>query len=201
MSIKWKLLMMVGLPISAMVIIFAVGLTSFYTIETNMSEVNTVHLDRATMIDADRDAYQAQVAVMEAITSTSADTLGKSKAASDSNLQQTWERIIGPAKNFTPDMGTALDSFKVGYSKWKGNNETIFALTSETLGTNIQRDQAVEGALASFDAMRNEIDKLGEIIGNRLKDSSLSQQARLQAEEALSKVLNADRDADRKSVV
>ena len=66
MSIKWKLLLMAGVPISAILIILIVGLSSFNIIHGDMSSMNGLHMDRATMIDADRDAYQAQVAILEA---------------------------------------------------------------------------------------------------------------------------------------
>ena len=195
MSIKWKLLLMVGLPISAMVVIFVVGLASFYSIDGNMGEVNQLHLDRATMIDADRDAYQAQTAVMEALGAKSKDEFAAAAKASEENLTQTWERIIGPSARFTPEMSGALDEFKGGYGRWKKSNETILGLVGETLEANLTIEKHEQAALDSFDAMRDVIDKLGTMIDDRLKDPLLGPERRLRLEQALSKVLNADRDA------
>lgn len=195
MSIKWKLLLMVGLPVAAIVIIVVVGLSSFYVIDSDMAGVNELHLNRATMIDADRDAYQAQVAVMEALGAKSPEQLKSVKASSDENLQQTWDRISGPAKNFTPNMSGSFDEFKSGYESWKAKNNQILNLSSQTLEANLARDQSEEGALASFDSMRDVINQLGEIINTQLEDPSLGQDQRMAMESALSKVLNADRDA------
>ncbi|QJB55893.1 methyl-accepting chemotaxis protein [Pseudodesulfovibrio sp. zrk46] len=195
MGIKWKLLLMVGLPVAAIIIIFIVGLSSFYVIDSDMASVNSLHQDRATMIDADRDAYQAQVAVMKALEARTPDDLKKSKGSSDENTQQTWDRITGPAKNFTPDMATAFDGFKNGFEAWKSDNNKILSLSAQTLEANLARDQAEKNALASFDAMRDVIDQLGAMIDEQLKDPYLGQERRLQLESALSQTLNADRDA------
>lgn len=195
MSIKWKLLLMVGLPVMAMVIIFGVGLTSFNVIDSDMGEVNTLHLDRATMIDADRDAYQAQVAVMEAVEAHSHDELKGARSAGEENMQQTLDRITGPAKNFTPDMDSDFNGFKQGFADWKKSNVSIFDISEQTLDANIERDKAEDAAVASFDSMRDVIDKLGSLLDEALQNNSLSIGRRMEIESALSMVLNADRDA------
>ena len=137
MSTKLKLLLMVGLPISAMVVVLAVGLVSFYSIDESMGEVNQLHLDRATMIDADRDVYQAQVAALEALGAKSQADFEAAAKAGEENLTQAWDRIIGPSARFTPDMSGSLDEFKNNHGQWKKSNETIFGLVGETLGANI----------------------------------------------------------------
>ena len=195
MSIKWKLLLMVALPVAAMLIIFTEGMISFYTIETDMEKTNTLHMDRAMMIDADRDAYQAQVAVMGALEATSREELKKLNDSSEENMQQTWDRIDGPAKNFTPDMAGTFDEFTSRFGLWKKDNQAVMTLSSQTLEANLQRDAAEAAALASFDSMRDVIDKLGEIAGKRLDNPELEMGTRMRMEEALSKILNADRDA------
>jgi methyl-accepting chemotaxis protein len=195
MSIKWKLLLITGLPVSAVLIIFAVGLTSFNILDSSMQSVNALHLDRATMIDADRDAYQAEVAVMNAMKATSMEALKADSEACAENMQQTWDRITGPGENFTPAMSGDFDTFKARYAEWKKANDTILALTSETLASNLERDKAEEAALASFGAMRDAIDKLGEIANNALAEPGLPDFQRQRAEQALSLILNADRDA------
>ena len=195
MGLRWKLLFMVSVPVLAITIILVVGLISFRTIEKNVTEVNTLHMDRATMLDADRDAYQAQGAVQETLTVDSVDGLAKAKDSSDVNLQQTWDRVIGPSKNFTPNMSDFLDGFKSSYAIWKAKNNAIFDLSNQTIKANLERDAAATQALSSFDAMRGIIDQLGEMIGNRLDNPDLDLDTRLEMEMALSAVLNADRDA------
>jgi Methyl-accepting chemotaxis protein len=195
MGIKWKLLLMVGLPVSAMIIIFAVGLSSFYIIESTMDEVNMLHMDRATMIDADRDAYQAQMSAIDSLKARSKDALNKAKESSDENLQQTWDRIVGPSKNFTPEMNQIFASFKDSFSQWKIKNNDVIDLSFQTLEANLQRDDAEKAALSSFESMREVINNLGEMIEKELQNPDLDMTTRLKLEAALSSVLNADRDA------
>ena len=195
MNIRFKLLAMVGLPVGAIVIILAVGLSSFYTIDSNMEHVNVLHMDRATMINSDRDAYQAQVAVMEATRARSAESLAKLKADIKENQQQTWDRMLGPSEHFIPEMAATFDGFKKGFESWKGSNNEIAALADQTMEGNLQRDASEKGALASFDSMRDVINNLGEEIDAQLKNPGLDMGRRMRLEEAMSKVLNADRDA------
>ncbi|MGE4424236.1 MAG: methyl-accepting chemotaxis protein [Pseudodesulfovibrio sp.] len=195
MGIKWKLLLITGLPVSAILIIFVVGLTSFNILDSNMISVNGLHMDRATMIDADRDAYQAQVAVMKAETAPSAEALNADKADCAENMQQTWDRITGPAKNFSPEMDGDFATFKSDFKKWEAANNTILALTSETLAANLARDEDEKAAVGSFDAMREIINQLGEIADMRLKSALLPEGERMRTEQSLSLILNADRDA------
>ncbi|MEZ7196780.1 methyl-accepting chemotaxis protein [Pseudodesulfovibrio karagichevae] len=195
MGIKWKLLLITGLPVSAILIIFVVGLTSFNILDSNMVSVNGLHMDRATMIDADRDAYQAQVAVMKAETASSVEALNAEKAACVENMQQTWDRITGPGKNFSPEMDGDFATFKTDFKQWETANNTILALTAETLAANLERDKEEKAAVGSFDSMREIINELGEIADTRLKSSLLPEGERMRTENAFSLILNADRDA------
>ncbi|OIQ50777.1 Methyl-accepting chemotaxis protein III [Pseudodesulfovibrio hydrargyri] len=195
MGIKWKLLLITGLPVSAILIIFAVGITSFNILDANMVSVNGLHMDRATMIDADRDAYQAQVAVMKAESAASVEALNADKADCAENMRQTWERITGPAKGFSPEMDGDFNTFKTDFKAWEKANNTILQLTDETLAANLARDEEEKAALASFGSMREIINQVGETADERLKSSLLSDEERRRTEEALSLILNADRDA------
>lgn len=136
MSIRMKLLMMVGLPVAAIIIIFGVGLSSFYVIDFDTTEMNMLHMDRATMIDADRDAYQAQLAVMHALEAEEGGALSKAREDSVENMQQTWDRIEGPAEHFTPEMGNAFQSFKTSFVIWKKDNDQLLKVSAETLAAN-----------------------------------------------------------------
>ena len=195
MNIRMKLLSMVGIPVFALWAITILGFVNFKDIETTMDDVNALHLDRATMIDADRDAYQAQMALVLSGNSLNIEQLNSQKESADENMQQTWERITGPGARFTSDMAGNFASFKSGFEKWKAENLKIFSLTSETLSANLQRDEAGKKAVAGFDEMRGFIDKIGALIDTELKSPFLEESRRMDLEQALSLVLNGDRDA------
>jgi len=195
MSIKWKLLLMVGLPISAIIIILAIGLYSFNTIDSHTVAMNGLHMDRATMINADRDAYQAQVAIMDAMDAHSTETLKTFTADANENIQQTYDGIVGPSERFTDDMTGTFEAFKSSFERWKEKSAVVLSLADQTLGANLLREEEAKAALASFDAMRSIIDELGTTAENRLKDTALPLGERLTYEQAFAVILNADRDA------
>lgn len=195
MKIRVKFSLMVGIPVAAAIIIAVIGLLSFDKINEIASDLNRLHIDRATMIDADRDAYQAFLATILVMESENSDELNEHKATFEENVQQTWDRIIGPSGNFTDDMQENLDNFKSYYNEWKGDGEQIIQLSSETLQGKIDRYSHAEAASQSFSQMRDVIDRLGELIDNELSSTDLSESRRRNLEIGLSLVLNGDRDA------
>ncbi|THB63333.1 MAG: methyl-accepting chemotaxis protein [Desulfovibrio sp.] len=195
MSIRAKLLFMVGVPITALLAITVLGLFSIWGIEDTMGEVNSLHMDRATMIDADRDAYQAQMALVMVARAHSEEALNSESEAQKENIGQTWDRIIGPSANFTPGMQGDLDDFRAAYDLWKDNSDTVVSLAQETLAANLESEADVAEAAVLFDQMRDYIDKIGELIDENLGKSDLSESGRANYEKALSLVLNGDRDA------
>jgi methyl-accepting chemotaxis protein len=194
-SIKLKLFFMVGLPIAALVIIFSLGLEQFYAINSGIDKVNTIHLDRATMINADRDAYQAQMAVTMARLKHDMEGLKALESDHDENITQTWDRILGPSVHFTPDMEESLTKFKRFFQDWKSTNEAMFTIAKETYAANTERDASAAKAVASFDAMRTVIDQLGGLASTKLANPALNTAERRATENALDSILNADRDA------
>ena len=194
MSIRWKFVLMIGIPMLAILLIFGIGLYSFYEIKNTSNEVDRLQNNRATMIDADRDAYQAFLAENMALHSTDIEQLKGLKEDNAENLKQTWDRIIGSSENFSEDMKPQLNTFKQEYADWKKRSAKILQLALETATGNAQRSEAAAKAIAAFNKMRDVIDQLGAMIDNGLKDT-LSLARRLELENAQSLVLNGDRDA------
>ena len=186
MKIKFKMLIMVGVPVLALIVLFILGFSSFKGIERIVERVNTLHLNRATMIDADRDAYQAQMAMLDAERAEDEAALGKAIESNKENQQQTWDRINGPSKNFAPEMDQNFSKFKSSYKIWSEANTATLQIESKTLEINGKRNESKQSAMKSFSAMRDVIDKLGEMAVDR---------ADIIGPQALSSILNADRDA------
>ncbi len=180
------MLIMVGVPAIALIALFALGITSFKGIERIVDRVNLLHLNRATMIDADRDAYQAQMAIIDAERAKDEAALAKASESVSENKKQTWDRIIGPSENFEPDMLDVLGKFKDSYKIWSDANIAALQITTKTLDYNGKRSEAKKSAMDSFRAMRDVIDRLGEIAVERVE---------IIGSQSLSLILNGDRDA------
>ena len=165
-----------------------------FKIEDTITEVNRLQSDRATMIDADRMLTRHFWRKTAPMQENNLEHLASLKTDNSENLQQTLDRILGPAEHFSEKMKPQLETFKTEYTDWKKHSEGILQLAAETAEENVQRADAAEQAIASFDQMRDIIDQLGALIDDSLK-GELSQTRRLALEEAQSLVLNGDRDA------
>jgi methyl-accepting chemotaxis protein len=194
MKISMKLMVMVGVPIAAIVAILAVGLVSFSNIRTLATDINLNQNDRATMIDGDRDAYQAQLAEIFAPRATTEAEVIAQRDAYAENAQQTWDRIVVPGERFGDAMAADLAVFKTEYQSWRDGGEAVIELAQNTVTGNAERQIAAAAAITSFGEMRDVIDQLGVMIDTML-GQTLTAQRRRDLETALSLVLNADRDA------
>lgn len=194
MKIKVKFTLMAAIPILSIILILVIGWNSFIRIQDSVAKLSMLQDDRATMIDADRDAYQAFLAERDAVIAEDLTSVESRQASSKENLQQTWDRIVGPSANFREDMAENLAVFKQEYNDWRADSERIIELALQTVEENVQRNVASVEAIAAFELMRNEIDGLGEMIDNELS-KTLTASRRRDLENALSLVLNGDRDA------
>jgi methyl-accepting chemotaxis protein len=194
MRIRTQFLFVIGAPVLGMLVIFVVGLVNFNRLQAQVLEMNQTQDDRTTMVHADRDAYQAFLAEENAGITNDPDTLEEIDAANRENLDQTWERITVPGENFPTNMIPKLNEFKNLYEEWERLSRNIIELSLKTAEDNRTRDIAAVNATASFDQMRDMIDQIGVIIEGQL-DEEIPLNRRIRLEDALSLVLNGDRDA------
>jgi methyl-accepting chemotaxis protein len=194
MKLKTQFLVLVGIPIIGMLIVFVVGITSFTNLRGQIEELNSLHSDYETMLEADRDAYQAFLAEDNAMEATEIESLQQLQKDYQENSGQTWDRITGPGEHFSSDMQSQFSRFKEQFNQWTSNGETIIETKLE-IGEEIQEEeQAAQQAITAFNEMRGNIDQLGILIQEQLQ-ADISPARRAELEEALSLVLNGDRDA------
>jgi methyl-accepting chemotaxis protein len=77
MNLKKQFLIIAGMPLLGMLIIFITGGLSFLNLQEEIASLMQLETERATMINADRDAYQAFLAEKDAINTFDMDTLKK----------------------------------------------------------------------------------------------------------------------------
>ncbi|MBB6480201.1 HAMP domain-containing methyl-accepting chemotaxis protein [Spirochaeta isovalerica] len=194
MKLRVQFIFISGVPLLGIAVIFLIGLLAFNRINSGMDEMISLQNDRATMLNADRDAYQVYVTELEAQTSRTLDELRELDSSNKENLQQTKERILVPAENFTVDMSEQLDRFKRENAVWEEQSRKGFDLSLKLFNDEQAIRAASLAAEEAFGEMRDRIDRIGEIIDNSLK-VNLSDSRRRSLESALSLVLNGDRDA------
>lgn len=194
MKLGSKFAVLIGIPILGIIAVFVLGLFSFYSLKGSMESHNAIQDDIAGMLNADRDAYQAIVAEKDAAATLDGELLAELKAAHEENSTQTWDRIIGPSEGFTEVMQPQFARFKEEFERWESKGlaaiEEALTLSVDNAAMQTASDRAVE----NFTTMRDQIDAIGIIIEEQLL-GNLPLVRRLELEQALSLVLNGDRDA------
>ena len=194
MKLRSQFVLISGVPVLGIAIIFVIGIFAFNGLKEDIQHLLHFEEDRATMLNADRDAYQVLVTELNALESHTLEDLQSLDASNIENLQQVWERITGPGENFTPNMSEQFERFKSEYVIWEEESRNVLLYSLELIEDEIQVKEASANAISSFGVMRDKIDQIGEIIDNQLS-GSLSASRRRNLETALSLVLNGDRDA------
>ena len=194
MKIKNKIMLIVGIPILSTALVAVLGFYSFNQMKNTISKVTVLESDRASMLEADRDAYQAYNSALECLTAKTSEQVLNAKASFIENKDQVWDRISAPSVRFTDEMTALFTGFTDEYNQWVKKSELVVSLSEKNIDGTINSDKASEKAINNFDNMRNIIDRLGEIIDKSLSQK-LSLQRRLNLEKAQSLVLNSDRDA------
>ena len=194
MKLKQQFLLIVGIPILGILLIFVTGYYSFTSLGKEVDFLTAIQQDRATLLNADRDAYQGFLAERMALDSTDIQELENLDADNLENLDQAWERAVGPSKNFTRDMEPEFERFTQEYEKWKERSRAILSIAVSTADEMVLIQEAADRTSAAFDEMRELINLMGENIDGLLS-GNLSAARRRSLEQALSLTLNADRDA------
>jgi methyl-accepting chemotaxis protein len=166
----------------------------FNNLKNNIEQLDQVQADIASMLNADRDAYQAQRAVGLSATTLDAAILAAQSDTYKENLQQAQDGILGPSERFTDEMAAQFNRFKEEFANWKQSGDTIVQSAILLAEENRKRVEAGREASDQFAVMREQIDIIGTNIEGQL-DRNISAQRRRELEQALSLVLNGDRDA------
>lgn len=194
MTLRKKLNWILAIPLIGMAVIFLLGIVIFFSFKKNLDIINTWQNDRATMIDADRDAYQAFLGESQAMTELDKAVLEALETDYKENLQQTRDRILLPEENMNQAMLDYQAEFTGQYNNWTGDSRKVLSLalkTADAAALSLELDREIQG---SFGRMRDMIDGVGERIDGELS-GDLSLDRRLNLERAQSLVLNGDRDA------
>ena len=194
MKLKYQFLLISGIPLMGILMILLLGVYGFTTLNRRLDYVMDLQNARATILNADRDAYQAQVAQINAMRSTDIEEMKVFDMENAENLAQTYERIEQVSGIFTDEMLPYYNDFRSQFANWE--KDTRFVIES-SLVINEKLESARKAsseANTAFDDMRARIDTLGERINNQLA-GNLSSARRRDLENALSLVLNGDRDA------
>jgi len=165
LGFRWK----ITLPIAALALLLVLmGVFGMRGIErvTDSSEVlGTRHLPAiGLLLNADRDLYQAFVAERSLLDSDAGDHVQALKASHAENLKQAYDRVQKYAAMQPGTEALALvERFNSGFQQWSAVSQRVI----EQVDLDPQAASALSfgDSEARFDAMRDAIDKLGELEG------------------------------------
>ncbi|WDP89020.1 MAG: HAMP domain-containing protein [Desulfobacter sp.] len=143
-------------------------------------------------LNADRDAYQAYVAQLEAKGTHDAEGINKADAGNLENIQQVHDRIKSASATFSKEMLNTYDKFQKLFPQWQELSRKTIALCHEYSETYRSREEVIKTAEKAFSSMRTLMNDITEMFEAKIASSP---ENNLNYATAVNFVVNADRDA------
>lgn len=185
---------MIGVPGFALLVVLTIGLLSFNYI-VDIVRATEEHQDRvAALLNADRDLYQAELAMQQAAANSDSAELSRLMADYLENLEQVRERTSSVSQGLDDESRALYSGFVGTFQNWETSGRRAIQLIVQTGQGRGTAEDALSKSLQLFDALRSTIDEIGILIDDQLAANQTAARRR-NLELALSVVLNADRDA------
>ena len=214
MTIRTKILVTVLIPVAGLLLFL--GFNSYQMTKVTMeveATVNDVFIPIvkndipeitgsngaiALLLNADRDAYQAYLAQVEAMETVDDDRLSQLDADNLDNINQVQERVGKSSAQFDKDMNGPYETFKEQFLAWKDSSRETVKMSKDLADNFKQRKQLMSNSISQFDLMRDAIDRIELLLETKLKtitsDESVSKTDLNDIYNSYSLLLNADRD-------
>jgi len=165
LGFRWK----ITLPIAALALLLVLmgvfGMSGIERVSDSSEVLATRHLPAiGLLLNADRDLYQAFVAERSLLDSDAGEHVQALKASHAENLRQAYDRVQKYAAMQPGAEALALvEQFNGGFQQWSAVSQRVI----EQVDLDPQAASALSfgDSEARFDAMRDAIDKLGELEG------------------------------------
>ena len=166
LGFRWKIALPILLLAGLLVLIGSLGVQGIGQVADSSTRLTNRYLPAISLLlNADRDLYQAFVAERSLLDEAAGEFAQSLCDSHAENLQQAYERVHKYADMQPGAEAKALVAkFDAGFAQWKSTSGKVLALT--------ESDPAAASALsygdseAQFEAMRDAIDKLGELEDN-----------------------------------
>jgi hypothetical protein len=163
-------------------------------IEEDIPELSALNESMSLILNADRDAYQAILALNFAVSARDVSVLEEEVSTYEENRVQVFDRIQ-KSKSAYDDTGLSLLSrFQEEYSLWTRESVKVVEMSRKVLPKAIKLRQMLGVSVSEFNAFRVKLDELGNVIEKEI-DAAENKVESVKASTALTLVLNADRDA------
>lgn len=196
MRLRAKFGLLSGVPIAGLLVVFVVGLLSFRDIDQRVDQLEVDKQALEDLLNADTDAYEAMYAVEQARGAYDPAFVADRQAFYEENVQVTIDlaEAVRPVVAAYGELRTSLENYRSAIDTWKADGDTAMAQIDGYVSTFLAMEQQQALSDQRFGDMRDRIDLIGILIEEQLAGGGLSAGRRRQLEQALSLVLNGDRD-------
>lgn len=178
-SIRTKLGLLFSMPIILLIVIFIVNMLLSQQSFTHLKTIlyDEVYTAQTSLIEADRDLYQANLAIIHMFESTSNQAIDANKKDYEENIEQVTQRVqkarqlLEGTDAFTTlmheqsgqTMAQNFDLFNENFTHWQSQA--------------LQSTLAVEEIDATFEMARSNLDEIEQLIDNTAQQSIESLQS------------------------
>ncbi len=195
MNVKAKLFLMVGLPILALAFILVYVSNNFNTFKKDIATVGNLQKDTSVLLQSYQNMTVAYTATINALHAEDVESLNALVDVNAQNINQAIAAIESITGHFSSQMIQDFSQFSSEYAQWKQSNDSFFALSTDTIAANIERDKGIVKARESFANMRKITEQLSQLISKKLEDPAIDQERREKLKDAQLNVLQGDRSA------
>ncbi|MDH4582104.1 methyl-accepting chemotaxis protein [Pseudomonas sp. BN415] len=163
LGFRWKVALPILVLALLMVLVGGLGVQGITQVADSSKQLTNRYLPAISLLlNADRDLYQAFIAERSLLDEAAGEHVQALKADHAENLQQAYDRVHKyAAMDASVEAQQLVAQFDLGYSQWKATSQRVVALSAQ--------DPTAASALSfgdserQFEAMRDAIDKLGEL--------------------------------------
>ncbi|MBK3869078.1 HAMP domain-containing protein [Pseudomonas stutzeri] len=163
LGFRWKITLPIGALAILLMLMGIVGMRGIERVADSSEVLATRHLPAiGLLLNADRDLYQAFVAERSLLDSDAGEHVQALKASHAENLQQAYDRVQKYAAMQPGAEALALvEQFNRGFEQWSALSLRVI----EQIGMDHQAASVLSFGASEvhFNAMRDAIDKLGEL--------------------------------------
>jgi|GEM_PF-6610675 len=157
----------------------------FKKVEKSASKLNDISDSTAKTINADRDAYQAYVARLNAVATTDLEVLKSEDTDNKENIGQVSDRVTKASKHFNEAMLKDYATFQKEFPLWEAASREVMSLAQKSAEAKNQRAQQQEKATESFNTMLSATQALEGLFEKKIKvlrkEAALAYQANEEA--------------------
>lgn len=210
MTIRGRIAIMISIPLVCLMLSGGIGVWMFTrtshhirmisqnallpVITQDMPKLQRYGDSIASLLNADRDAYQAYLAESQLTATIDATQLETLLKDNEANMQQTKERVDAAAKVFDAEMQGPHATFNKHFEQWLGHSREIAKLSGVVASNHREARTASAESRRLFEEMRGTIDKIQDLLERAEADAGPTSETARAYRTARELALNADRD-------